>query len=514
MRYLIAALTITSLTSGLADSQVETSYHRVLAPKPHKLEYVESSTGLDDPQWDGGRTELEMVDVDDDGNIDIISIGDHGSPYINTNEHGIMVYFGNGAGSWDVFMNGNFGYGGIALGDVNNDGYIDAGYAMHHNYSSTDFGDQLIEVALGDGTGENWTPWDDGLATNGETYGMFCTDFADVDNDGDLDLVAVSFGAGSGVHVYLNQGDGTWVQSFGFLGGNSTMDVVFGDVNSDGNADFAVAHEYGTVYIGDGSGGFSLADGNLPSPGSMGRRGPDLGDVNNDGYQDLSFANSNGGVEVWTWQGSNTWSSSSTGLPAAGDYLISQLCDMNSDGTVDLVGAGEGFVTVWKNNGSGVWTEATEFDLPGNGGYTEGFRTGGDADHNGYADMVILNEEGNWPNDKNHLRFYREASTPSVLSIRVTSPNGYETFKAGSVRFIEWVSGVPAGGGSTVNLELSFEGPSGPWVIIAADLPNNCRLQGTVPAGRTSSDCYLRATVYSEGESGEFVTTRPFSIIE
>ncbi|KPK69847.1 hypothetical protein AMJ82_04550 [candidate division TA06 bacterium SM23_40] len=255
----------------------------------HALSYVESSSGLGYPQLEAGRTELEMGDVDGDGHPDIVSIGDHGSPYINTNEHGIMVWFGDGTGTWSVYQNGNFGYGGVALGDVNNDGLMDVGYAMHHNYSGNDFGDQLIEVALGDGTGQNWQPWDDGLATNGETWGMFGTDFADVDNDGDLDLVSNSFGAGSGVHVYLNQGDGTWVQSFGFLEGNSTDDIVFGDVNGDCNADFAAAHEYGTVYLGDGAGNYVLADGNLPPPGWVGRFGPDLGDVNNDGGDDLSY---------------------------------------------------------------------------------------------------------------------------------------------------------------------------------------------------------------------------------
>ncbi len=54
--------------------------------------YVESSTGFrDNPVLEGGRTELEFADINNDGNIDILCIGDHGSPYINTDEHGAMA---------------------------------------------------------------------------------------------------------------------------------------------------------------------------------------------------------------------------------------------------------------------------------------------------------------------------------------------------------------------------------------------------------------------------------------
>ncbi|NTV83148.1 MAG: VCBS repeat-containing protein, partial [Bacteroidales bacterium] len=213
------------------------SQHPETGRKP-LITYIESSTGLASPEWEGGRTELEFADMNGDGNIDIITIGDHGNPGIQSGEQGIMVYFGDGQGNWSCQMGGDLGYGGIAAGDVNNDGLMDIGYGMHHDYSSTDLGDQLMEVALGDGTGTNWTPWDDGLATNGEDWGMFSTDFADVENDGDLDLGSISFGCCAGIHVYLNNMDGTWTQSFGFLDGNSDMIFQFGDMNNDGNMDF------------------------------------------------------------------------------------------------------------------------------------------------------------------------------------------------------------------------------------------------------------------------------------
>jgi hypothetical protein len=479
----------------------------------YALDYVESSSGLENPQLEAGRTELEVVDIDGDGNVDILSIGDHGSPYINTQEHGIMVWFGDGSGNWSVFQNGNFGYGGIAIGDLNNDGYLDVGYGMHHNYSGSDFGDSILEAALGDGTGQNWQPWDDGISIgNPNQWGMFCTDFADIDNDGLLDLGANSFGAGDGVHIFLNNGDGTWNQCFGFLGGNSTMEFCFGDVNADGNADFAVAHAYGSVYLGDGDGNFVLADGNLPSGGSLGRRGPSLADVDNDGDQDFAFCNASGGVEVWTWEGNNTWTDISGSLPGSGSHDVSQLCDMDIDGFVDIVAFGDGVTTVWLGDGAGNWSPATTFTTPAPG-YYSAFRVGGDADHNGYPDIALVGEEGDTWNAINHLRFFKETSIPGSLFVFPTYPRGAEKFKAGSVRFIKWTCGVPGGGTALIRLEYSITGIAGPWSEIADSVPNNGLYQWSVPPDINSNNCFFRYTAMSASDTAIVNTPGAFAIV-
>lgn len=65
-----------------------------------QLNYAESTTDLGIPELDGGRTELEYSDINQDGNLDILSLGDHGSPYINTQQHGIMVWLGDVNGEW------------------------------------------------------------------------------------------------------------------------------------------------------------------------------------------------------------------------------------------------------------------------------------------------------------------------------------------------------------------------------------------------------------------------------
>ncbi|MBN1340110.1 MAG: VCBS repeat-containing protein [Bacteroidales bacterium] len=474
---------------------------------PQTITYTESSTGLSYPGWEGGNTELEFADINKDGHVDFVTIGDHSSPGVSSSLHGIIVYFGDGTGAWTVHMEGNFGYGGIAVGDVNNDGHWDVGYGMHHDYSSNDFGNQLMEAALGDGTGMSWIPWDDGLATNGEDWGMFGTDFADVDVDGDLDIGSISFGCCSGVHVYLNNMDGTWTQSYGFLNGNSDNRFVFGDLNNDGYPDFIAAHASVAVQLGDGSGNFTNAGGSLPGPSY---RGPSIGDIDNDGDRDLAFVTTN--VEVWGWdQVQQIWVDYSGNLPAGGGYEEAQLCDMNADGYMDLAAFGNSLFTLWLGDGAGNWTQAATFNTPQNGD-CKAFRVGGDVDHNGFPDIILVYEQGSWPSYQNHLKCYKESSVAENLTAFPVFPKGLEVFHQHSVQFIDWLSAVPGNADSWVKLEYSLNGLNGLWTIIGDSLPNSGRHQWNIPQAN-SSNCFLRITTYTASDEAVAITPQPFTIL-
>jgi hypothetical protein len=192
---------------------------------------------------------------------------------------------------------------------------------------------------------------------------------------------------------------------------------------------------------------------------------------------------------------------------------MTQLFDMDLDGHIDVISAGMGQVHIWGGDGAGGWSPIGSFNTP-SVGEIEAFRVGGDADHSGYPDIVMVIDEGSWPYDQNHLRFYKEISVPATLEIKPIFPQGVEKFYAGSITFVDWISAIPGGEEAAVDIELSTTGPNGPWQIVATGQPDGGRFQWRIPPETPSStDAYLRYTLITSSDTASAITPAPFEII-
>jgi len=470
---------------------------------------ISKSDGLEIPEKEGGKTEYEVADMNHDGYLDIISVGDHGSPYPNS-QYGIMVWFGDGGNYWDVNQSGYFGYGGCAIGDLDLDGNNDVAWSVHHNYASDDFGDTLIDAALGDGTGRNWTPWGEGLASNGESWGMFATDLADFDIDGDLDIISLSFGCCNGVHIYENHGNGTWSQSWVYTGGNVySQTIETCDFNNDGYPDFICSNQNINSFFGNGCFNFTNADMGLPI-GLI--YGIDVGDMNNDGSDDLVAGLYGMGVRCYVYDVQNgSWNSASYGLPDSQSYYLTQFGDLNNDGNLDIIAYTETGI-IYLGDGNGNWTEDTSWNMQSPGD-PSAMRVDGDVDFDGREDILIQAEEGSWPNEVNILKLFSPWQEPSQLNVKIRIPHGGEVFRVGSVRNIRWLSTVPISQGQAmVDIKLSRDGGSGPWEAIASNIPNNGCYQWIV-TGAGSNTCRVKITINTESNSDDVISSSDFTII-
>lgn len=483
--------------------------------------YSDSSQGLPTiGQWPFAT---RVGDVNNDGCLDIIRLRGHDD--FNPSDQGFQIWLGDGTGIWTktTIPNGNFGYGGTAIGDFNNDGDLDAAYGVHHNGNHP-----LIGAWAGDG-GTSFSEHSTGLATDGEDWAMAPCDFGDFDNDGFLDLGVGSMGGTNGIRAYLNHdGGGYWSSESNGLPHNDVNPnvgnfILWADMNKDGNLDIVIATQIVStgqehfIWLGDGEGNWAANDFGLPVEYDYGSYGLDVGDVNNDGWLDITFIKNNGPV-VYLFDGSG-WREASFGLPVGGYYCPLAFGDLNNDGFLDLVGL-SGFITgtypnylewttvhAWLGDGTGNWTEigGLATDIPG---WPQSVILA-DIDHNNFLDIILSSDRGD--NEPGCIKVYKETTAVSQISVVVREPTGSEVFIPGGIRFIRWSSGYWSGS-STASLAYSCTGPQGPWLPIVENITNTHVFQWTVP-NVYSTNVFIQVTVYANGQSSTAVSPRPITIL-
>lgn len=217
-----------------------------------------------------------------------------------------------------------------ALGDADNDGYLDLAVACGENYTLRP--DQMRIYKNINGTFQSLPYW----KSLNSTY-AYDVDWADINNDGRLDLV---FACEGGPNLaYLNYGDSIghtpyWASADASLYANS---LFLGDVNNDGNIDLAISDNKqngGTgrfkIYLNTGT-TFSTTPYWTSSSSTYGS-GIALADVDFDGWKDLIC----GGWWTACWiykNNSGTFSSSPQWTSAVTSVVEAiKFADYNNDG--------------------------------------------------------------------------------------------------------------------------------------------------------------------------------------
>ncbi|MBH8556943.1 T9SS type A sorting domain-containing protein [Hymenobacter negativus] len=302
-------------------------------------------TGADSVAGAWQSTFLTTGDLDNDGDLDVISAGSQGQ--------GGAFTLGLNDGSGRFAAGSGFAARGtvtaLALADVDADGDLDVAWAAH--YPSSD----SVLVRFNNGSG-GFT----GLSKVLVSANPRSLLFGDLDADGDLDLLTTSYLTAGSASVRLNNGAGVFTGAGTISLGANTFGASLGDLDNDGDLDIVATNEGdGTVstVLNDGTGSFGTAVattvGALP-------HGVMLSDIDKDGDLDIVISSAQPSATTLAIGFNNGAGHFSVGFSQVGSVSSFSLADIDADGDFDLLTLDKTVRTVrtWLNDGSGTFNRA------------------------------------------------------------------------------------------------------------------------------------------------------------
>ena len=248
----------------------------------------------------------------------------------------------------------------VALGDYDNDGYLDILIAGLDNALSP-----ICQVWHNQGNG---TFALDGNVSLPGISGCSVA-WADFNNDGKLDILMTGTDMNGNplTQVWQNAGNGTFAKVNSGLPPLIAGAVAVADFNNDGNTDILLTgydtnyNAVAQVWINRGNGTFTNLNAGLTQ---LAGGGVAVGDYDNDGNVDLLLTgiDNNGNVlsQLWRNQGNLTFSNVNAALPPVYSGAVAW-GDFDNDGWPDIAITGSDvnnnpLCQVWRNAGNGAFT--------------------------------------------------------------------------------------------------------------------------------------------------------------
>ncbi len=331
---------------------------------------------------------FDYADIDSDADVDVVIAGE--------SEDGlrIITYTNDGNGNFseqgNTLLQGSFFYGTVDLADIDGDNDQDLLITGEDN-------DTILKTKLylNNGSGEFE------IVSNTPFIGIeySTSSFFDIDNDGDLDLLLTgeTEAYASEARLYKNDGTGTFTEVINIpFEGVRNGSVAISDIDDDNDLDVLIAgskcvrrDEYNTsctsginLYTNDGLGNFTMSS-HYPFPNTMNCT-VTFADIDNDNDQDL----------LLTGDGTNY----------------------------------RKYATIFKNNGSGSFSEDTSLSLTG---VNEGSVSFGNLDGDEYIDLVIA---GYNVDKKEITKLYQNNGNGGFLEVENVTMDG---FSRGCVAFMD-----------------------------------------------------------------------------